>query len=540
MTEDTLEKKSEPFATHYGHIDTQFFHYVTPGMIICVAALVGGIAASFTKVSGYFMHNPPLNGGLLVIEIVGLYKAFRANISILNVARFLKKVEIIQNQGAITPEDVVTLRQSLEKDAHLLSMAPVSMALNDLATYGHLNIRDDTARLIKSKFGMRVAHLRSNVNYFCGIMVMLGLIGTFWGLLRTISDVGIAMTKISQSVSGGAGANLDMGEFLQSISKPMEGMGIGFSASLFGLGGSLFLGFFNYIATYVHDNFIENFGRWLDDRIPRLNPAFTDKAKLSPLPGSDDLKAWLAGFVYLSKETHQRMSQLFSAFADANQINSQSLQRIEHFSLRQDDVLNAIESGNQKLTGIHNTLKSFAQDAAYQHTTLAKIHSALPELTAAVNGQTKLYRDLTDDQTARVETLLKQAQHLAAVLSNVGDGQSRLEQSQSQLASSLLKQSDAYQVTTANHLQQLASLTNQLQQWSNNFAQMGDVHSGLLSEIKTIKRIPTDTPHIADISSLIVQVNTLLGEIGEASDDGLLEAFRKAPTTNQDPSNKGS
>lgn len=525
-----FKRKSDALVNRYGHIDTKFFHYVTPGMIISVSMLVAGIASGFGLIKGYFMHNPPLNGGLLLIEIVGLWKAFGANISIFNVARFLKRVEIVQNKGSATPEDIAALRMNLEKKAHLLSMAPVSTALNNLETYGHLNIRDDTARLIKSKLGSRIAHLRSNVNYFCGIMVMLGLIGTFWGLLKTISDVGGAMTKISDSM-GGNGGQIDMGDFLQSISKPLEGMGVGFSASLFGLGGSLFLGFFNYIATYVHDHFIENFGRWLDDRIIHGSSAVdtksNGKAKATALPGSDDLKAWLAGFVYLAKESNQRMSQLFTVFADANKINSKNLQQIENLYTRQNDVLSAIEQGNQKLTGIHNTLKSFAQDAANQHSSIAKIHTSLPLLADAITNQSKIYQNITDTQVARIDTLLKHAQQLSSSLVQVGEGQSRLEQSHALLTDSLNQQSSAYRETTAAHIQQLAQLAGQLEQWSSNANQIGDVHSGLLKEIKDIKRTPVDAPHVAEISSLVVQVNALLEEIGNAGDEGLLEVFRK-------------
>ena len=528
-----LRPKHEASYNRYGHIDTKFFHYVTPGMIISVTSLVAGIISGFTMIKGYFMHNPPLNGSLLLIEIVGLYKAFGANISIFNVACFLKKVEDVLKKGNASPEDIAMLRKRLEKKAHLLSMAPVTTLLNNLETYGSLNLKDDAARLIKSKLGSRITHLRGNVNYFCGIMVMLGLIGTFWGLLKTISDVGGAMTKISESM-GGTG-NIDMGEFLQSISKPLEGMGVGFSASLFGLGGSLFLGFFNYIATYVHDHFIENFARWLDDRIPQMPTKVEAKTKAAdPLPGSDDLKAWLAGFVFLAKESNQRMSQLFSVFAESNKINSKSLQQIEKLHMHQNEVLSAVELSSQKLTGIHNTLKSFAQDSANQSAQITKLNSTLPHLTDAIAAQIKSSQLVTDAHAGRMDKLLLQAQNLSAALTRLDEGHSRLEQSHGLLTSSLAQQAENYRQTTAMQLQNLTILLGQIQQTTTSVAGAADLHTELLQEIKSIKRLPSESSQAGDISSLVIQVNALLEEISDAGEEGLLDIIRKSAQTTPD------
>ena len=70
--------------------------------------------------------------------------------------------------------------------------------------------------------------MRANVTYLSGVLVMLGLIGTFWGMLDTLNSVGEAMAGLSQSVSGEGG----LGDFINGISKPLEGMGIAFSSSL--------------------------------------------------------------------------------------------------------------------------------------------------------------------------------------------------------------------------------------------------------------------------------------------------------------------
>ena len=526
--------QSREVKSHYGHVDTNFFHYVTPGMIISVTAFVGGIAASFTTIYSYFEHNPPLNGMLALIETVGLAKAFAANVSIFNIARFLKRLEIVQSKDKATVEDMNALRKFLEKKANLLSMAPMTTALNYLETTGNLNIRDDSARLIKSKLGSRIAHLRANVNYFCGIMVMLGLIGTFWGLLMTISDVGAAMGKIADSMSN-SGGQLDMGEFLQSIAQPLKGMGVGFSASLFGLGGSLFLGFFNYLATYAHDHFIENFGRWIDDRIAASKASAAGAGGGGggggpggiPLPGSDDLKAWLAGFVYLAKESNQKMGQLFNVFSEANKLHSKGLQQIETLLIRQSESIYVVEKNNQKLTGIHNTLKSFADTTTSQYGAVNKLQTALPMLTDAITSQTRANQALEKNQGARLEQMLQQAQQLASTIRALSDGQVRLEQTEHRLASNVDKQTEFYREGTDSQLHHLSTIADYLQQWVSNSTELGYTQTQVLQEIKDMRNSQNDNAQAAQISGLVVQVNALLEEISNASDEGLLEVLRR-------------
>lgn len=179
---------------------------------------------------------------------------------------FLRRVEKFEENP--TEEERQDLIHHLRSKASFIDTFNTQSILNGYKNTGFLIFDDNQARLIKSKVGQRAGHMRNTVQYIAGVLVMLGLIGTFWGLLETITSVGDAMGGITKSFSSGGDAGAGMLEFLNSISKPLQGMGIAFSASLFGLTGSLLGGLLNSFCAKGMDKFMENFGVWIDTRIP--------------------------------------------------------------------------------------------------------------------------------------------------------------------------------------------------------------------------------------------------------------------------------
>jgi len=96
--------------------------------------------------------------------------------------------------------------------------------------------------------------------YMISLLVFLGLLGTFWGLLQTIGTVG-------QVISGLEVGTRDFvnvfGHLKQGLEEPLKGMGTAFSSSLFGLGGSLVLGFVDIQAGHAQNRFFNEMEEWL-------------------------------------------------------------------------------------------------------------------------------------------------------------------------------------------------------------------------------------------------------------------------------------
>src|SRR5690349_23191506 len=94
-------------------------------------------------------------------------------------------------------------------------------------------------RSLLDSIGARLDEGREILRYMAGLLVFLGLLGTFWGLIDTVGSVG----GIIKSLRTGQDTAALFDELKNSLAGPLQGMGLSFSASLFGLAGSLVLGF---------------------------------------------------------------------------------------------------------------------------------------------------------------------------------------------------------------------------------------------------------------------------------------------------------
>jgi len=115
-------------------------------------------------------------------------------------------------------------------------------------------------RSLLDSLASRLDESRDLMRYMVSLLIFLGLLGTFWGLLETVTSVGDAIKNLDV----GAGQSSSMFEELKTgLQRPLEGMGLSFSASLFGLAGSLILGFLDLKASQAQNRFYHNLEDWL-------------------------------------------------------------------------------------------------------------------------------------------------------------------------------------------------------------------------------------------------------------------------------------
>ncbi len=109
----------------------------------------------------------------------------------------------------------------------------------------------------------RLDESRDLSHYFIGLLVFLGLLGTFWGLLDTLRAVGGVMSSLDPT--GGGGVSV-FESLMAGLEEPLTGMGTAFSSSLFGLAGALVLGFIDLQAGHAQNRFYNDLEEWLSDR----------------------------------------------------------------------------------------------------------------------------------------------------------------------------------------------------------------------------------------------------------------------------------
>lgn len=208
--------------------------------MIIFLALAGFVAAIlFRQISSAFATNPGLNGLILGVLAVGILLAFMQVIRLFREVRWVNSFR--QGESARDPVLLAPMQAMLSRNtATSLSTSSMRSILDSIAT--------------------RLDESRDISRYLIGLLVFLGLLGTFWGLIDAITSVG-------SSVRGLTVESDDVGDIFEALKlailQPMDGMGTAFSSSLFGLAGSVVLGFIELQASQSQNRFYNDLEEWL-------------------------------------------------------------------------------------------------------------------------------------------------------------------------------------------------------------------------------------------------------------------------------------
>ena len=128
---------------------------------------------------------------------------------------------------------------------------------------GRMAMSAQLMRGILDSIATRLDEARDISRYMTGLLVFLGLLGTFWGLIETVSSVG----DVIQGLKAGGDAGSMFDSLREGLAAPLSGMGISFSSSLFGLAGSLVLGFLDLQSSQAQNRFYTELEDWLSTTV---------------------------------------------------------------------------------------------------------------------------------------------------------------------------------------------------------------------------------------------------------------------------------
>jgi len=223
-------------------------------LIRMVAFLVAVfIAAAFIapQLQDAFMANLWLNGLIILILLIGIAYSFIQVLGLRGEIYWLETLRRESRGGLVFPG---TLSQ--ERPPRLLG--PMVTMIGDRA--GRLSLSTMSMRSLLDTIQARIEESHEISRYVIGLLIFLGLLGTFWGLLDTVNAVGATIGGLS----GGSGDAVALFEELKGgLQAPLSGMGTAFSSSLFGLAGSLVLGFLELNSAQAHNRFLNELEEWL-------------------------------------------------------------------------------------------------------------------------------------------------------------------------------------------------------------------------------------------------------------------------------------
>ena len=212
-----------------------------------------------------FFGNPGLNSVIIGVLAIGILLAVRQVFRLFREVRWINHVSGADSRTLAHPP---------------VLLAPVASLIGDAESRSTLSVA--TTRSLLDSISARLDENRELVRYLAGLLVFLGLLGTFWGLIDTVNSVG----RIIGSLRTGGEASALFDELKTALAAPLAGMGISFSASLFGLAGSLVLGFLDLQAGQAQSRFYNELEDWL---------AVTTSAEATALGGAPGSAAYPGG-----------------------------------------------------------------------------------------------------------------------------------------------------------------------------------------------------------------------------------------------------
>ena len=215
-----------------------------------------------------FLSNPGLNAFIVAVLAIGIALAFR------QVIRLFPEVAWVNGFRIADPGLAIARRPVL--------LAPMAAMLGQRV--GRMSISQQTMRHLLESIATRLDEARDISRYMTGLLVFLGLLGTFWGLIDTVGSVG----KVIEGLKVGGDAASVFDALKDGLAAPLGGMGISFSSSLFGLAGSLILGFLDLQTSQAQNRFYTDLEDWLSTTVSEQAALPGDAARRGELRGAID------------------------------------------------------------------------------------------------------------------------------------------------------------------------------------------------------------------------------------------------------------
>ncbi len=207
--------------------------------IIAVGLVIWGIR---DQILDAISANPPLNIGIIAVLALGILYTLGQTLNLRPEIKWINRFRQDGGGRALRTPNI---------------LAPMARLLGDRGGY---SLSPALMKTILDSIGSRLDESRDISRYMVGLLVFLGLLGTFWGLLQTVNAVGDTIRQLSV----GAGPIEDSFEELRAgLEAPLGGMGTAFSSSLIGLAGSLVLGFLDLQMAQAQNRFYNDVEEWL-------------------------------------------------------------------------------------------------------------------------------------------------------------------------------------------------------------------------------------------------------------------------------------
>lgn len=248
------------------HLASPTVYLVKIVIFLVLVALVAAIL--FTNIVTFFWANPFINSMIFFALFIGIFLSFR---QLFRLFPEVKWVNSLQDGNSTQVRPPVLL-------------APVAGLLRE--RIGEAVITPSSMRSILDSVGNRLDEAKDTSRYLTGLLVFLGLMGTFYGLLETVGSVAGVINALDVTSADSASLFTNLKE---GLAAPLSGMGTAFSSSLFGLAGSLILGFLDLQTSQAQNAFYTDLEDWMTSMTELDHPVSAMQANA----GGPDMQAMI-------------------------------------------------------------------------------------------------------------------------------------------------------------------------------------------------------------------------------------------------------
>ncbi|WP_421997800.1 flagellar motor protein MotA [Reyranella sp.] len=215
-------------------------------MLLFLAAVAGLAYVLHVDLLRVFLNTPILNSVIVAVLVIGIFFVMRQVLSLWPEVKWLRRYHYREEGAPLLDTQSIDL------------LAPLATMLGE--RQDRLRLSPTATRAVLDGIATRLDERRELSRYLTGLLIFLGLLGTFWGLLETIGAVADAISGLK---IGGADPIEMFAQLKASVEGPLKGMATAFGASLFGLSGSLVLGFLELQASQAQGRFHTELEEWL-------------------------------------------------------------------------------------------------------------------------------------------------------------------------------------------------------------------------------------------------------------------------------------
>jgi len=314
------------------------------GFVLFVAMIA---ALMHQWLTSAFLFNAPLNGMILGVLFIGIIYIVRRVLILYPEVEWIERFR--RNQPGLSEERPPRL------------LAPMATMLGERK--GRLTLSAPSMRSLLDGISSRLDEARDIARYLVGVLIFLGLLGTFWGLIETI----VSIKDVIRGMSVGTGDVTGIFTALkENLEGPLAGMGTSFSSSLFGLAGSLVLGFLDLQASQAQNRFYNELEEWL--------------SSITDIAASDSGQLSVPQYLRMDMSNVQRGIERMNATLETALAETDAAPRRDDVdSAALDKLAGAVEDLVHQMREEHRMVRQLARSQAEQNA----------EMRRAITGQTR-------------------------------------------------------------------------------------------------------------------------------------------------------